>query len=74
MIQKAQLLYCDNEHGTGDVVFPDLTTMDGYDIRQVFIEGNNVRSLRAAAKKLGWGRVNGGDYCPGCMATMEDER
>lgn len=53
-------------------MFPDLTTMDGFEIRQVFIEGNTVRSLRAAAKKLGWGRVNGGDYCPGCMATMED--
>lgn len=72
MIRKANLLFCDNEHGTGDVVFPDLTTKAGFEIQQTFIEGNNVRALRAAAKQLGWGRVNGGDYCPACMGTMED--
>lgn len=72
MIRKAQLLFCDNEHGTGDVCFPDLTAKNSFEIQQVFIEGNDVRSLRAAAKKAGWGRVNGGDYCPSCMAGMEE--
>ena len=72
MILKAQLLFCDNEHGTGDVVFPDLTQLEGFEIQQYFIGGNDVRSVRRAAKAQGWGRVNGADYCPGCMASMED--
>lgn len=72
MILKANLLFCENEHGTGDVVFPDMTSLSGFEIQQAFITGNNVRSVRSAAKKLGWGRVNGADYCPACMASMED--
>lgn len=72
MIRKAQILFCDNEHGSGDVAFPDLSRLAGFEIQQAFIEGNDKRSLRRAAKAAGWGRVNGGDYCPGCMATMED--
>jgi hypothetical protein len=30
----------------------------------------DVGALRKAAKAVGWGRVNGGDYCPGCMESM----
>lgn len=70
MIKKAHLLFCDNEHGTGDVTFPDVKSLDGYDIQQQFIQGITVGSLRAAAKQSGWGRVEGGDYCPNCMESM----
>lgn len=73
MIRKAQIIFCDNEHGTGDVCFPDLTSLSGFEFQQKLIEGNDFRSVRKAAKALGWGRVNGGDYCPGCMAIMEAE-
>jgi hypothetical protein len=73
VIRKAHLLFCDNEHGTGDVVFPDLTRLAGFEIQQAFIEGNNVRSVRKAAKAQGWGRVNGGDYCPDCMESMKED-
>jgi hypothetical protein len=33
------------------------------------MKANNlpVGALRRAAKKEGWGRVNGGDYCPEAM-------
>ena len=67
VIRKLNFLFCENEHGTGDVCFPDVSRIDAYDI----VEGNTVREVRKAAKQEGWGRVNGGDFCPGCMATME---
>jgi hypothetical protein len=73
MIRKAQVIFCDNEHGTGDVCFPDLTALDSFEIQQKLIDGNCIRSLRKEAKAAGWGRVNGGDYCPNCMASMEAE-
>lgn len=73
MIRKAQILFCDNDHGIGDVSFPDITVLSGFEFQQALIEGNDVRSVRRAAKAAGWGRVNGGDYCPYCMANMDTE-
>ena len=29
MIQKCKLLFCDNEHGFGDVTFPKIDDMSG---------------------------------------------
>ena len=69
MINNARILFCDNEHGTGDVCFPDIDKMDSYDIKQVLIKGNTAKELRKEAKKDGWGRINGGDYCPACMES-----
>lgn len=70
MIRKCQIIFCENEHGTGDVCFPDVVAMDGHDIQRAFIEGHTTGSLRKAAKEAGWGRVNGGDFCPSCMDSM----
>ena len=70
MIRKVQILFCDNEHGTGNKTFPDVDSMDIFKIEQAFIDGNGARSLRKAAKAAGWGRVGGADYCPGCMESM----
>ena len=72
MILKANLLFCDNEHGNGDISFPDLK-MNDFDLMQAFLVDNGVRALRRAAKKKGWGRVNGGDYCPICMESMNEK-
>ena len=69
MINNARILFCDNEHGTGDVCFPDIDKMDGFDIKQVLIKGNTAKELRKEAKKAGWGKINGGDYCPACMES-----
>ena len=69
MIRKCQVIFCDNEHGTGDVTFPDICALDPQTVQQVFIEGNTTNELRKAAKLAGWGRVNGGDYCPGCIES-----
>jgi hypothetical protein len=71
MIRKCQILFCDNEHGIGDVCFPDVDAMDNYAVKQMFVDRfTTISSLRKAAKQYGWGRVNGGDYCPGCMESM----
>ena len=69
MINNARILFCDNEHGTGDICFPDIDNMDSFAIKQVLIKGNTSKELRKEAKQAGWGRVNGGDYCPACMES-----
>lgn len=73
MILKCYVLFCENEHGTGDVCWPDVTTLDGFDIQQMFIKGNTIGRVRREAKKAGWGRINGADYCPACMDSMRAE-
>ena len=67
MIRKFIVLFCDNEHGTGDVTFPDLNSLDAYAVEQEVLKDRTQGQLRKDAKAEGWGRVNGGDYCPGCM-------
>lgn len=69
MINNARIMFCDNEHGTGDVCFPDIDKMDSFDVKQVLIKGNTAKELRKEAKQAGWGRINGGDYCPACMES-----
>ena len=70
MIQKCKLLFCDNEHGFGEVTFPKLDDMSTHEIMQELINPRTQGQLRREAKKAGWGRVNGGDYCPACMESM----
>jgi hypothetical protein len=65
VIRTAKVIFCDNEHGTGDVTFPETLEPQG------FIDGPmNTTALRIKAMEVGWGRVNGGDYCPSCMEGM----
>jgi len=70
MIRKLQVIFCDNEHGTGDVCFPDIGTMNEDQVHQVFIAGNSLGEVRREARAAGWRRVNGGDYCPACFESM----
>lgn len=67
MIQSAKVLFCENEHGTGDITFPDLDELSSADLKEEFIYRKGSSQLRKLAKLAGWGRINGGDYCPGCM-------
>lgn len=71
MIRKCVLLFCDNEHGVGDVTFPEIDNMAADQIVQLLVQDRPIGLLRRNAKKAGWGRVNGADYCPGCMESME---
>lgn len=70
MIAKCNLLFCSDEHGTGDVCWPDVTQLDSYGIQQMFIKGKTIRELRKEAKQAGWGQFNGADYCPSCMESI----
>jgi hypothetical protein len=69
MIRTAKVLFCDNEHGTGDITFPEVLDAQRFITEQPDTPANAVE-LRREAKKSGWGRVNGGDYCPTCMESM----
>ena len=69
MIRKCVLLFCDNEHGFGEVTFPDVGMIGVLDIHSELVKERPVSQLRKDAKKAGWGRVNGGDYCPSCMES-----
>ena len=70
MILKLNILFCENEHGFGDVTFPDLAELSDRQTVQEFIRGNTVQSVRKEAKTKGWGRVGGADYCPACMEDL----
>lgn len=62
MIRTAKVIFCDNEHGTGEVTYPDMSEITD----QVFVAGIPIPALRKQAKAAGWTRHNGADYCPGC--------
>ena len=66
MIRPAKRIYCDQEHGTGDVAFPDLDAVN-------WIDGPaTAATLRREARKLGWRRIMGADYCPDCVACISE--
>jgi len=62
MIRPMRVLFCDNDHGCGDVIFPDVQSLAPADI----INAPTSAHLRKAARADGWRRVKGCDYCPGC--------
>ena len=66
MILLTKIVCCENEHGTGDVTFPEIAELTVSD----FGERTLLTVLRKRAKEVGWGRVNGADYCPACMESM----
>ena len=69
MIRQAKVIFCENEHGTGDVTFPSLDReLD--ELQAEYVAPQTTADLRKSAKEAGWGRVNGGDYCPACMESM----
>lgn len=69
MIRTAKKIYCDNEHGVGDVFFPE----DGD-----YISMLTVAEIRRRAKAAGWLRTKRNDYCPQCaideLELTEDEK
>lgn len=72
MIRTVKVLFCDNEHGTGDMTYPSLH-QTSEQLAQYFTEGRTAKETRKAAKKEGWGFINGVDYCPLCMESEQTE-
>jgi hypothetical protein len=70
MIRGAKVIFCDNEHGFGDVTFPNLDR-PVEEIQACYVAPVPIAQLRKSAKAAGWGRINGGDYCPQCMESEE---
>jgi hypothetical protein len=66
MIRTARVIFCDNEHGFGDVSFPDPPRVD--------MEGNfSADALRREAKKAGWSRDSSGrDWCELCTESNRE--
>ena len=64
MIRTIKVLFCDNEHGNGDVTFPDLRHVEPTDI----VNGGSAttKHLRAETAKSGWRHYRGSDYCEMC--------
>ncbi|HLJ26609.1 MAG TPA: hypothetical protein VKY85_07850 [Candidatus Angelobacter sp.] len=66
MIRRAPVIFCDNEHGMGEVSFPPIAELEV----QAFIDPVSQRELRKQAKQAGWSRHNGADYCPSCTESL----
>jgi hypothetical protein len=67
--RKCGVIFCENEHGCGEVSFPDLGSMSQFELEQWFINSPTEAQTRREAKAAGWGRVNKADYCPQCMES-----
>lgn len=66
MIYSVKVIFCENEHGSGEQTFPridDITDL-------TFINPVSAARLRADAKKAGWIRFNGADYCDLCAESV----
>jgi hypothetical protein len=63
VIRTAKKIYCDNEHGVGDVFFPDSGD---------YVNGPSIREIRRKAKAAGWIRTRRNDFCPDCAFDYLD--
>ena len=70
MIRTFKVLFCDNEHGTGDIIFPENFSQE---LRDDMIQSRNASQLRKGAKDAGWSRVDGADYCASCTECNNED-
>jgi hypothetical protein len=68
MIRTVKILFCEDDHGSGDITFPDIPDLDA----QSFIQPLGIGALRRAAKAAGWKRIMKADYCPDCVACIDE--
>ena len=66
MIRTVKVLYCENEHGTGDVTFPALGELDP-------MQDVTAVTLRRNARAAGWIRTHNADYCDVCAPTVRGD-
>lgn len=71
MIRTIKVLFCDNEHGAGDVTFPDLR--QDIDPDYFVNRAPSIKVLREQAGAAGWRYYKGTDYCDGCAEDCAPE-
>ena len=65
MIRTAKVIFCDEEHGIGDVSFPDTPVVD--------MEFNfSSAALWQEARNAGWRKIGGRHLCPTCVDCHYD--
>lgn len=69
MHRKCGVIFCANEHGFGEITFPDLEQMSVYELQMRFVNPPTEAQTRREAKAAGWRRVNKEDYCPQCVES-----
>lgn len=70
MLRKLSAIFCENEHGTGEVTFPNLRELPDFELHRLMIDPPTDAQLRRKAKAAGWVRHNGADYCPACKEAL----
>jgi hypothetical protein len=70
MIRTFKVLFCDNEHGTGDQMFPANFSQE---LQDDMLQSRTAAQLRKDAKKAGWSRSGGVDYCDSCTESNKEE-
>jgi hypothetical protein len=73
VIRRAAVLFCDNEHGTGDVLFTGFSELPDLEEAAMYTAPISVVELRRRARKAGWSRSGNVDFCPICT-ECEKER
>jgi hypothetical protein len=71
MIQKIPFIVCENEHGLGDEMYPDIEKLDKSQILDLAARKLTAADIRREAERLGWRRIYGADYCPQCAVKEE---
>jgi hypothetical protein len=64
LIRTIKVLFCDNEHGAGDVTFPSLRS--DIDPDYFVNKAPSLKQLREQARAAGWRYYRGSDYCEQC--------
>jgi hypothetical protein len=68
MIRTAKLLFCSEDHGSGDQTFPCIADLD----TDSFIRPASTRELRSQARTAGWRCIKGRDFCESCVEAMKE--
>lgn len=66
-IRSIMVIFCDNDHGTGEQTYPDVDRIAASD----FVAPRGRKQLREDAKRAGWTFPRGLAFCPLCSQTED---
>lgn len=64
-IRTTSVIFCDEEHGIGEVTFPPIDELAASD----FVLPRSAKMLRDDARAAGWTFTRRGAWCPQCSHT-----